>query len=319
MSRPLRVKYPGALYHVMNRGLGRANIFFTDQDRYLFLSLLKQVYEQYWIEIHAYCLMNNHYHLLIKTPESNIDIAMAFLGSNFTRQINIRQNRDGPLFRGRYKAILVEQDAYLLNVSRYIHLNPVTANIAKKAEDYYWSSYNCYLSETTTPSWLTTKLTLNMIASKNQRAHYQWFVEEGIDSVTETFYSKNKLGPVFATDFYKEKLAALVSKHQEIPEAKAIHLRSNLSKIIHAVAEHYGIDKKILYQQSRGQRQSPKAIAIYLSRQLTLHSLNEIASAFKLGHYGSVSSVVRSIERQLKKDKSLRLAIDLICKKIMKN
>jgi putative transposase len=131
MPRPLRLEYENAWYHVMNRGAARQDIYKNDQHRLLFLNLLKEASLYYNIEIHAYCLMDNHYHLLIHTPRGNLSQAMRHINGLYTQVFNRSEKIDGSLFRGRYKAILVEEDSYLLQVSRYIHLNPVTAGLTQ--------------------------------------------------------------------------------------------------------------------------------------------------------------------------------------------
>ena len=141
MARPLRLEYPGAWYHVMNRGLARQPIFRTDAHRQHFLDLLLEIHNRYQVEIHAYCLMGNHYHLFIRTPLANLSRAMRHLNGIYTQRYNQGMHRDGPIFRGRYKSILVEADTYLLRLSRYIHLNPVAAKLVRKAETYPWSSF----------------------------------------------------------------------------------------------------------------------------------------------------------------------------------
>ena len=126
MSRPLRIQYEGAWYHVMNRGSNRQLIFTRDEHRLIFLQLLEEIVVKYKLEIHAFCLMGNHYHLLVNTPFANLSRVMRHLNGVYTQKFNLLEQRDGPLFRGRYKAILVENEDYLLQVSRYIHLNPVS-------------------------------------------------------------------------------------------------------------------------------------------------------------------------------------------------
>ena len=165
MSRPLRIIYPGAFYHIMNRGAGYGEIFDNDLHRQIFLELLGELHETFKVNIHAYCLMDNHYHLLLETPLANLSRAMRHLNGVYTQRYNRDTKSDGQLFRGRYKAILVDVDTYLLNVSRYIHRNPIEAGIVRKAEKYVWSSYPAYIGKVNRPSWLTTKLTLSMIGA----------------------------------------------------------------------------------------------------------------------------------------------------------
>jgi len=155
MPRPLRIEYCGAWYHVMNRGINRMKIYLNDTHREVFLGLLEEISILFEIKIHSYCLMDNHYHLLLETPHANLGKAMRHLNGLYTQRFNRLENRDGALFRGRYKAILVETNNYLLKVSRYIHLNPIEANIVKDLNHYKWSSYRYYV-DITAPHWLST-------------------------------------------------------------------------------------------------------------------------------------------------------------------
>ena len=144
MARPLRIQYPGAWYHVMNRGGARRTIFEELTHYRLFLDVVAAARETYSVSVHAYCLMSNHYHLLVRTPLGNLAKCMRHVDGVFTQRINRLVGADGALFRGRYRSILIEADVYLLNVSRYIHLNPVAAKLAVQPQDYPWSSYRAY-------------------------------------------------------------------------------------------------------------------------------------------------------------------------------
>src|SRR3989338_951183 len=141
MPSPPRIEFENAWYHVMNRGAGRRAIFPDNSARELFLKLLSDMNAEFRIEIHAYCLMGNHFHLLLRTPHANLNLAMQMLSSVYTRQHNRLSKTDGPLFKGRYKAILIAEETYLAQVSRYIHRNPVEAKLVKHPRDYQWSSY----------------------------------------------------------------------------------------------------------------------------------------------------------------------------------
>ena len=141
MARPLRIEYDGALYHITSRGNERKAIFRDDEDRKNFLDNLLKVDERFnWI-CHAYCLMNNHYHLIIETPDGNLSGGMRQLNGIYTQYFNRRHKRAGHIFQGRYKAVLIEKESYLLEVSRYVVLNPVRAKAVETPEDWQWSSY----------------------------------------------------------------------------------------------------------------------------------------------------------------------------------
>lgn len=182
MARSLRIEYPGALYHITSRGDGQENIFLSDDDRALFIILLSELCARCnWI-CYAFCLMSNHYHLLIETPQGNLSKGMQLLNGIYTQKFNKSHNRVGHVFQGRYKGILVEKDCYLLELSRYIILNPVRANMVETAADWNWSSYNNTISQPSRLPWLSTELILNLFSSNLSIAvkKYKDFVNEGM-------------------------------------------------------------------------------------------------------------------------------------------
>ena len=182
MSRPIRIEFSDALYHVTARGDRREDIFDDDQDRLTFLASLEQVITQFnWI-CYGWCLMDNHYHLLIQTPDSNLSKGMRQLNGVYTQASNRRHQRVGHLFQGRFKAILVDSDAYLLELARYVVLNPVRAGIVKAPADWTWSSYRASMGLEPSPPWLAIDGLLACFAKKRSLAQqrYAQFVTEGI-------------------------------------------------------------------------------------------------------------------------------------------
>jgi len=181
MSRPLRIEFAGALYHVTSRGDRRDDIYLDDEDRQQFLALLGEVCDLYNWVCHAYCLMSNHYHLLIETPDANLAKGMRQLNGVYSQFFNRRHDFVGHVFQGRYKAIHVEKESYLLELSRYIVLNPVRAEMVRSAKDWPWSSYRATAGLSTAPKWLHTDWLLAAFAKTKSRAikHYRAFVAEG--------------------------------------------------------------------------------------------------------------------------------------------
>ena len=311
MSRPLRIEYPGAWYHVMNRGAGYRNIFQDDSHRSLFMGLLAEIDRMFRVETHGYCLMDNHYHLLLHTPEGNLQRAMRHLNGIYTQRYNRSEDTDGPLFRGRYKAILIEPDAYLLNVSRYIHLNPVVAGLTHLAEHYQWSSYRAYIGIESLPKWLQTKFVLDMIGNNQQQECYRAFVEAGIDEETRTFYDKKKCPPVLGSDDFRENIQSNLPVDPEIPEVQRLKPPPSLPTVMLAVSIVFATPQEKILQvtRGRGNKNVPRSASIYCCRKMAGLPLNKIAEHFGLSHYGSVSGLVTRFDRLIEKNPEVRQLI----------
>ena len=184
MSRPVRIEFPSALYHVTARGDRREDIFEDDTDRQAFLRILADVVEQFNWLCYAWCLMDNHYHLLIQTPDANLSKGMRQLNGVFTQTYNRRHNKVGHLFQGRFKAILVDSDAYLLELARYVVLNPVRAGVVRKPEKWIWSSYRASVGLVPAEPFLAVDGLLAQFAKHRSVAQtrYARFVSEGIQA-----------------------------------------------------------------------------------------------------------------------------------------
>lgn len=195
MARPLRIEYAGALYHVASRGDRQEAIFEDDQDRRAFLSILGDVIPRLRWRCHAYCLMGNHYHLMIETAKANLAQGMRQLNGVFTQWSNRRHQRSGHLFQGRYKAILVDWDGYFLELARYIVLNPVRAAMVKHPPLWAWSSYNATIGRSPAPLWLNTDDLLAELGKRRMEARrkYQQFIDEGVGA--ESIWKDLNLNP----------------------------------------------------------------------------------------------------------------------------
>jgi putative transposase len=195
MPRPARIEYEGAFHHVMNRGRQRQTIFRDEDDYQLFLNTLSEASKNYNAVIHAYCLMSNHYHCLIETPKANLSQIMKHVNGLYTQRYNRKHKKDGTLFRGRYKSVLVDEDAYLLQLTRYIHRNPleVKKKIVQELSDYPWSSYPAYINQSKPEDWLFRDKTYQMLGHHHRYKGYLNNVEKGVDEDTKRFYSKGNL------------------------------------------------------------------------------------------------------------------------------
>jgi putative transposase len=182
MARPLRIEYEGALYHVTSRGNAGQNIFVDDEDRGSFLETLAEVVNRYRFIIHAYCLMSNHYHLMVETPQVNLSAGMRQLNGVYTQRFNLRHGIRGHLMQGRYKAFLVEKEGYLLQLSRYIVMNPVRAGIVSSLQQWPWSSYRATAGIQEEEKFLHTGWILDAFSSSRARARklYREFAQEKI-------------------------------------------------------------------------------------------------------------------------------------------
>lgn len=310
MARPLRLEYPGAWYHVMNRGAGRRAIFKTDQHRRLFLALLGDIFDTYYVQTHAYCLMGNHYHLLLHTPAANLGRALRHLNGVYTQRYNRAQHTDGPLFRGRYKAVLIDADNYLLQVSRYIHRNPVEAGMVKRATDHRWSSYRAYLKRTAAPPWLHTSRVLAVVGQREARARYQAYVEQGIDEELRAFYTQKRMAPILGSGAFRKRLARRrkpAADTKEVPTVRRLRPQPTLKRISRAVASAFGVAERTLYAPApgRGKGNLPRAVAMALARSPGGYDLKAIAQEFGVAHYSSVSVAISRLRTGMQKDAAL--------------
>ena len=218
MARPLRIEYDGALYHITSRGNERKAIFRDDEDRIGFLDALQKVNERFnWI-CHAYCLMNNHYHLVVETPDGNLSKGMRQLNGVYTQYFNRKHHLVGHIFQGRYKSILIEKESYLLEVSRYVVLNPVRAKAVKKPEDWKWSSYRGTAGMEKPHKCLTWGWILGQFGTKRRQAEkkYREFVTAGIKE--NGIWKEVRGQSVLGEGIFFEKLLAHVKAHEDIKE-----------------------------------------------------------------------------------------------------
>jgi len=322
MARPLRIQYPGAWYHVMNRGASRQRIFIDENDRKDFLNLLGETSDMLTVQIHAYCLLDNHYHLLIHTPQGNISRSMRHLNGIYTQRFNRKHGTDGSIFRGRFKAILIDADSYLLEVVRYIHLNPVRANIVETPEQYLWSSHNAYLEKRPSLSWLARDEVLSRFGEKLNQSikRYREFIQEGIPSDIEEFYTMERrpiiLGAERFKDWVRTKLISSDEEDYEIPEAKVLHFTISANQVIDIIMKRYKVGKETLVRVHRGKWNESRDVAIYLCRKECGMTLKGIASRLGITAYTTISMAYRRVERRITKDDSFRKRLNTIIKEL---
>jgi len=219
MARPLRIEFPGAVYHVTSRGNARTDIFEDDSDRQLFLIILGQVVKRFNWLCHAYCLMGNHYHLLIETLEGNLSAGMRHLNGVYTQAYNRTHHKDGHVFKGRFKAVLVEKESHLLELCRYVVLNPVRAGMTERPEQYQWSSYLPSVGKAAVPASLSTEwLLANFSASlPESRRLYRQFVKE-VMATSESPWEKISGQIILGTEEFIQQAKEMIGGREEIPE-----------------------------------------------------------------------------------------------------
>jgi len=309
MPRPLRIEYENAYYHVMNRGRGRQHIFHGDDYFKVFLATLDEAYQRFGLQVLCYCLMSNHYHLLVKTPEGNLGRAMRHVNGQYTQRYNRLRKTDGPLFRGRYKAILVEQDSYQLQLSRYIHRNPLEAGIVDKLEAYPWSSYPCYVTSQSSPDWLYREEIYQQLSVKSRRREkYRAFVELGTDEEIATFYSKGNQVPYLGSDEFRD----WAYRHRQTDEmvvSKEVlkQFRPGLPEIATLIANHFGVDADTLTGNRRGlaEENIPRWVLMYVAQEVGGHKLRDIADLLELKRIGSIPTTIAKLKLRMEEDSAL--------------
>jgi putative transposase len=282
MARPNRILFPNAWYHIMNRGAGRQQIFRTDGHRRYFLELLSEVVAEFNLEIHAFCLMSNHYHLLVKTPSPTLSEAMQSLSSNYTRKFNWWTKRDGPLFRSRYKTVVIDADSYLVQVSRYIHRNPVEAKLVSVPAEYPWSSYRYYLHEERCPDWLKTNAVLAKISAAETkcRDEYQRFVENGNIASLKQFYHSSRLPGVLGSKEFRHHVSGLGFSDEIRHEAH--NANPTVEACIIAASKYYSVPASWVVKGVQGRSNPARTAALWLSVTQTGIALSELAGYFNV-------------------------------------
>jgi len=285
MARPLRVGFPGAIYHVTSRGNARLAIYEDDQDRHSFLNTLQDVIERYQWICHAYCLMDNHYHLLIETPEGNLSKGMRQLNGLYTQRFNRRHDRVGHIFQGRFKAILIERESYLLELCRYVVLNPVRTGTVRWPERYRWSSYRATAGLEKPLAFLSVDWVLARFGTRRRQAEvkYREFVRQGVDLPSPWNEVRGQL-ILGSGEFLKEMKPLLEEKAElaEIPRVQRFAHRPPLNR---------------LFPMSKREGREKRNRTIRNAHLKHGYSLTEIARHLGF-HYTTISKIVNQPGRR---------------------
>jgi len=304
MPRPVRIEYEGACYHVMNRGRGRQPIFHATAYFQAFLDTLAEAHERFGVVIHGYCLMGNHYHLLLQTPHGNLGRVMRHINGVYTQRYNRLKPTDGPLFRGRYKAILVDEDHYLLQLSRYIQRNPIERkpSLVDSLETYPWSSYPAYIKHTKSPGWLHRDFVYALLGHRQRYQGYRAYVEAGIDDDLKDFYDGDRTAAVMGDTTFltwvRERQLQKVDDNVFVTQVLPNPL--SMTRITQLVAEYYKVEATRLTTVVKGPKKGllARKVAMYLCQQLGGSSLTDIMRTFGLSNVGSVSFITTQIRKR---------------------
>jgi len=316
MGRKLRIEFENAFYHVMSRGNTRSRIFKDDKDKLRFLDILMKTHEKYGIVIHAYCLMKNHFHLLVETPNANLIKAMHKINTSYTNYYNKRHDRAGHLFSGRYKAIIVEKEKYALRLSYYIHLNPVKSKYVKEPGEYIWSSYRDYVGlSDLQPDFLFTETILSMIG-KNTVLSKKRYVE-GVKLNSNKWFDPQKetfAEVVLGSTDYIEWLKENSLKKGWIRSGKGL----KDYKMLYGTKEIEIRIKDVINKLSNLTKREKKKFLIYFLKENTSLKLKEIGKEFDIKE-SAVSRAYKRFVKEVENNSKLLLKVKRIENKIFKN
>lgn len=310
MTRPLRIQYPDAFYHVTSRGNERKNIFRKPGDRKQFLSYLNSAYMKYGAVIHVYCLMDNHYHIMMETPRGNLSQIMLHINGAYTNYFNMKHKRRGHLFQGRYKAILIEADSYSGELSRYIHLNPVRANLIEIPEKYKWSSYRFYLGGKNKPVWLHIDFILDYFEGigATPEKRYQDFINAKLYGEYESPLKETTGSTILGGEGFIEHIQATYLKgkgcDRNLPALRNLAGRVDIEHIYRDVHVHVNNNVSL-----------SRKMTIYLCHKYCGVKLKRIGQYFNISESGA-SEASRRFDKLLTKNKPLRKSLEAIIKKL---
>jgi putative transposase len=302
MSRPLRLEFAGAVFHVTSRGNERREIFRDDEDRQAFLEVLGRVVSMFGFRLYGWVLMGNHYHLLLETPEPTLVRGMRQLNGLYTQRFNRRHRRSGHLFQGRYKAILVEKEAHLMELSRYLVLNPVRAGLVRSAKDWPWSSYRATVGQEAEPPWLDVDGVLGPFGGRRAaaRQRFRAFVSEGLRSDYSPW--EQVTGQLFlGGEAFLEAMRERIKKARqdgEIPRRQRSLGRPGLKTIAESAAKAFGVSGA----QIRRRRGGAVRLAVaYVARTEGVLPLSEIGGYLNVRSW-SASHMATAAEERMATD-----------------
>lgn len=313
MARQKRIEFSGAFYHIIARGNRKQPIFISDDDRCLFLNCLREACKKHGAVVHAYCLMDNHYHLFIETPYGGLSKLMHDINTSYAVYFNKKHGLVGHPFQGRFKSILVQADSHALDVTAYIHLNPVRAKIAKRPEDYPWSNYREYIETEASQPWTSTWLMLRQFNGPIEYAKqaYQKFVlQKVLDNAPDPLISATRVGILGDAEFIAKIRTDYImglekSFDRELPQLNRLLLQPRLADIRRESESIFG-----------PQTRYSKMAAIFISHKMTKLPLKEIGEFYAIGISG-ITDICRKIRREIVTNGTLAGNIGLLEERVV--
>jgi REP element-mobilizing transposase RayT len=321
MTRPLRVEYPDAYYHVINRGNSKEKIYLNDRDKEKFLEYLEKAAERFSVIFHGYCLMSNHYHLLVQTPDSNLSRAMQWINVSYATYFNRKRDRHGHLFQGRFKAILIDADEYLKHLSRYIHLNPVRAKMVSSPSEYQWSSYSAFIGKQKPPQFLETDWLLSTFGKnkKQARQSYRDFVEKvdpkSLENPSDQVCEGFLLGDSNFLKWVKETFLSDREDQKEISQLKKLKPRIAVEDVVLSVADQFECSTEQITAKGRKNNKA-REVAIYLARDMCGLSCKQLGLYFGGVSGALITMMHKRIGEEVSQNRRFRRRIDTIKKRI---
>lgn len=311
MARPLRIEYEGAFYHVTDRGNERREIFQTRNDYERFKRYIIGAQDKYDFLLHGYVLMTNHYHLIIETSKANLNRIMHYINGSYTTYFNRKQGRNGHLFHGRYKAILVDVDRYLLELSRYLHLNPVKAGLVQRPEEYPYSSYRSYITREKEEIVHRDRI-WSMISEdgRNGAQKYRRFVEETLGKDLESPLKRVYGGVILGGDkFIRDVLRRMEGRDVRRPDVsyrRQLRVTKDVEEIIDVICSYFNVARDAILEDRREFRN----IAIYFSKKYTGLTNMEIGSLLGGISYSAITRVYQRLGEKILENRDLRKQIE---------
>lgn len=307
MGRAHRIEFPGAFYHVMSRGNGDQELYRKHKDFTAFIDCLGEACERYGLCVHTYCLMTNHYHFVAETPHGNLSAAMHWINFTYAKGFNRRHDQRGHLFQRRYKALIVDADAYLNWLSRYIHLNPVRARMVTEPAAYRWSSYRSFIGKARSPQWLQTGFVLRQFGKTRGMARpaYRRFVEGAQERTMDVRIARSlREGAALVRDSFLDGIESSLDQ-KKLPGRRRPPPLLEIDAVLEAVSASFQVPVEFLIEKGR-KGNLARDLAIYLTRRRCGLSTSEIGARFGDISPNAISMRCRAIRELLRKNTDLQ-------------